>query len=157
MNRASSAEPVTGREWTLAIPAPASWLTNNSREHRMADAPVTKAWRTAGYVAARRARLPQGLGHVRVTPTARLVGPGVVREAPNLAPTIKAVVDGLGPSRVITKRDGTQYHAPGWGLVLDDSDRHLTLDQTVIERLPRHPYRLGHLILHIREEEPRHD
>ena len=126
--------------WTLTVRAPDVWINANKQLPHRAHTALVAVWRRAAYTYARHARLPQGLTRVRIQPVARLYGPGVARDAANLAPTIKAVVDGLGPPH------GT---APGWGLIPDDSDRHLLLDQVVIDRGPRRPYQLGELVLTI--------
>lgn len=138
-------------EWTITINAPDRWLTANDRSGRRGQAPVIAAWRRAAFQMAQAGKLPKGLVRVRIEPTARFSGRSPVREAPNLAPTIKAAVDGLGPQDRGKTAAGTPWIAPGYGLVPDDSDKYVELAQTVVgEPLPRKPYGpLGQLVLRI--------
>lgn len=136
---------MSGRSWTLLIPAPC-WLTANDRRIPRAKAGDIAAWRLAAFERAKLAKLPRGLDRVRIDCVAFIHGQNkVVREADNLAPTRKAAVDGLGPDR----RTARTPRAVGYGLVPDDSDEHVELTAVRIERLPAHPYRLGHLQLTI--------
>lgn len=138
-------------EWAITINAPDRWLTANDRSGRHAQAPIIAAWRRASYQMAQAAKLPKGLVKVRIEPTARFCGRPPVREAPNLAPTIKAAVDGLGPQDRGKTLKGMPWIAPGYGLVPDDSDKYVVLAQTVVgDPLPRKPYGpLGQLVLRI--------
>lgn len=140
------------REWTLTIGAPDAWLTANLPKAWRARSVLTAAWRRASYQMAQAGKLPTGLVRVRIEPTARFVaGRAPVRDIPNLAPTIKACVDGLGPQDRGKTAAGTPWIAPGYGLVPDDDDKHVELAQTVVgEPLPRKAYGpLGQLVLRI--------
>lgn len=138
------------RDWTLTINAPDVWLTANDRRHRRVQAPIIAAWRRAAYQMAQAARLPKGLTRVRIEPVARFSGRPPVREAPNLAPTIKAAIDGLGPEDRGKTAAGKPWIAPGYSLVPDDDDKHVELAQTVIgPPLPWRPLAMGCLILTI--------
>lgn len=139
------------RSWSITIVAPCEWLTMNKvlgTLHPMARSRIVAQWRRAACAAANVAMLPTGLDHVLIEPVAHFRGRAPVKEAPNLAPTIKACVDGLGPQR--RTKTGT---TPGHGLVSDDDDKHVTLAQTVIgDKLPAKPYApVGELVLTITE------
>lgn len=142
----------TATLWVLTIPAPCQWMTSNkgnaaSKRARLAIAHLTRSWRRAAYEAARAAKLPTGLAYVRVEFEARFRGRSPVRDRWNLYPTIKAVTDGLGPSRVGPR---TPY-AVGWGLVPDDDDTHMEQgDLKIGPRLPAVPFGdAGHLLVTI--------
>lgn len=131
-------------QWTLVIPAPAEWLTANKLNNSWSKwkrAELTRQWRGATVNYATQARLPRGLGRVRVDAVAQFWGPPPVRDRKNLEPTMKAVVDGLGPSRTM-KRGNKITHSPGYGLIDDDDDIHLEDSTLVIgESLgPAKPY-----------------
>lgn len=147
---ASRADVAPMSEWTITINAPDRWLTANDRSHRRVQAPIIAAWRRTSFQMALAAKLPKGLTRVRIEPTARFPGRSPVRDAPNLAPTVKAAVDGLGPQDRGKTSKGMPWIAPGYGLVPDDSDQFVDLAQTVIgERLPVRSYTLGLLVLRI--------
>ena len=142
------------REWTLRIVAPDVWLTANKPSGKPARTRLIKAWRTAAFQAARAARLPKGLDRVHIEPVAHFRGRArPVKEAPNLSSTIKAVIDGLGREQRGKNHDGVPWIAVGYGLVVDDNDKHVDLAQTVIgEPLPAKVYGShGELVLLIRE------
>lgn len=134
------------RTWTLEFKAPCAWLTANkvySTYSTYKRAELVRTWRAATKQYATQARLPQGLRRVRIDIMARFQGAGPVRDTRNLEPTIKAVIDGLGPQRVRTVQ-GVRHVSPGYGLVPDDSDRYVVMGETVIgpklATLPRmHP------------------
>ena len=68
-------------------------MSMNDREHWRRKAERTKAWRTCAFVAARNAGVRNvGPSFVQVTFS---VGRDVKRDPHNMAPTIKAIVDGL--------------------------------------------------------------
>ena len=99
---------MTGPRVNLTIPAPAPFLNANHRHHWARKARDTKAWRTAAWAQARSERLAprQSRAHVIVVfhrERRRHADVG------NLAPTAKAIVDGLTDA----------------GLWPDDSDAHL--------------------------------
>lgn len=109
----------TARSWRIVIPTPGPWLTDNdSRRNVHAHNRKVQAWRNAAYVAARAVspRIPTGLDLVRVDCLFRFAQPPV-REIANLRATLKACVDGA-----VGARRGT---AAGYGIVVDDSDRHV--------------------------------
>jgi len=116
--------------WFLVVPAPCEWATANRNRQlsRYEQARLAKAWRHATWAAASQAKLPKGLARVRIVAVAHFRTirgkPAPVRDAENLAPTLKAVVDGLGPSRTFT-RNGKRYHSAGWGLIPDDSAKYV--------------------------------
>ena len=118
----------------------------------MAASKLIKMWRGATYAAAKVARLPTGLTRVRVEAVAHFRGRSPVRDSGNLAPTLKAVLDGLGPSREYLWR-GRRVHGIGYGLVPDDSDQFVDGPHwTIGEALPAKPYaNVGHLIVTITE------
>lgn len=139
---------MSGREWTVTIVAPCTWLTANDRRHWAAQGKLVKQWRLASCLAARWAHLPTGLERVRIDAVAHFRGRAPVRDRDNLRPTLKAVVDGLGPARE-SKKGST----PGYGLVADDDDRHI--DGPYLEigaKLAPMPFgSLGELVLTIAE------
>ncbi len=115
----------------LYVPAPTNWLTANSGdllpEHR---ARLVRTWRGAVVKACEIADLPKGIrGPVAITAVIQYAGRRPVRDSPNLAPTMKAVIDGLCPPRPVRRRDGTMGTTKGYGLLVDDSDK-------VIPRVP---------------------
>jgi len=126
---------MSSRSWTMVIPAPAAFLNANHRSDRRAVTPVRRAWRDAGAVHARNARLPQ-LGRAHVTITFRFTDRRR-RDVHNLYPTAKALIDGLVDA----------------GVLIDDSDRYLTgPDLRPGEPVPRPPYGpAGQAVITIRE------
>jgi hypothetical protein len=82
----------TGRVWRLVIPAPAKWLNANDRYKRRPDK-VIAAWRSAGFVYARQAKLPR-LVKAHVFAELRFCD-RIRRDEHNFYPTIKALIDGL--------------------------------------------------------------
>ena len=93
---------------TITVPAPAAFINTNTRYHRMAKANLTKAWRHAGYVAAR--------NHPPLTPPVRIIAhiykPRLGRYDPNnLGDTTKAIVDGLVDAGLLT--DDSYKHVIG--------------------------------------------
>jgi hypothetical protein len=146
----------TGRQWTLTILAPCPWLTANqlnNRHNRYSRSTLTKEWRTIAATLAGVGGLPTGLDYIAVDGLARFRGRPPVRDRDNLRPTLKAVIDGLGPARVWTRK-GTTYRSPGHGLIPDDSDKYLARsdihigDPLPTVTRPDHP---GLLILTITE------
>lgn len=148
-------DTVAGQQWTLRIVAPGAWLTANSRlDRRYVGAKLTRAWRLAAWAAARQAGLPTGIERVRIDCVARFRGRAPIRDRDNLRPTVKAVVDGLGPERRRFVR-GRLEVAPGWGLVVDDSDKHVDGPELVIgERIREAGLDRGHLLVTITVVQP---
>lgn len=95
------------RTWLLTIPAPAIWLNANQRTDRRGQTPDRRAWRDAGNVYARQAKLPK-LTRAHIVAELRFAD-AYHRDVHNLYPTIKALVDGL----------------IDYGLLPDDSHHHL--------------------------------
>jgi len=148
----------TGRVWTLTILAPCDWLlaNRNSAHNRYSRSKLTRQWRQAVEDCCRLGGLPNGnnrLELITVEAAARFRGRPPVRDRNNLEPTLKACVDGMTPEKFIT-RDGRRIRVPGWGLIPDDSDKHIAKAAIAVGApLPKtvqadHP---GLLIITIRE------
>ena len=139
--------------YTIAVPA-AVWLTANKQMHYQARSKAVHTWRRNVVAACERAGLPTGITPVRITAAARYLGrTSPVRDRLNLAPTIKAVVDGLTPHKVKI-RAGRQVVSEGYGLLPDDSDAHVLDTTWHLERLfltdaYGQPGRVGELVLTI--------
>lgn len=113
------------REWTLRIPLPCPWLTLNIERDKYRRAGLVKKWRKAVVTVAEMLELPHGITPVRIFVRFHYTSrQAPVRDRHNLSPTIKALVDGLGPSRTFTVK-GKTYTTDGYGLIPDDSDRHV--------------------------------
>lgn len=119
-----TAPEITARQWSLTIPAPCDWLTANDHDNRWQRASRIRSWRDAAAIYARQAKLPTGLARVRIDAVARFPGRARVRDAANLAPTLKAAIDGLTPAKV-GRGPKRSYAASGYGLIPDDDDKHL--------------------------------
>lgn len=108
--------------YQVRIPAQA-WLTSNkTSSYRYGR----RAWRDATSLACRIAKLPVGLP---VPVTIHLMCWWTGRNAPvrdrlNLQPTVKAIVDGLTPLKVVVRK-GVMHTRGGYGLLVDDDDRHV--------------------------------
>lgn len=143
------------RTWTLVVAAPDEWLTANGNEPRHVRARLVRAWRAASFLTATRAKLPRGLARVRIEPVAHFRDGRrpPVRDTPNLAPTVKAAVDGLGRPDRGRSPGGKTWSAPGYLLVPDDSDKHVELEAIRLgDPLPASPYAMpGQLVLVITE------
>lgn len=102
-----STTPAQPRTWLLRFNAPAELMTLNKRHHWRVRAKLTRKWREIAAVCARAGRIPtQNRARILVTfihPTNRR------RDAHNLYPTAKAIVDGLVDA----------------GTLPDDNDAHL--------------------------------
>ena len=111
---------------TLTVAFAGAWLTSNPRStvDWYGRARQVRAWRDATVIACHAARAPHGITPVRISMVARSTGRAPVRDSMNLYPTVKAIVDGLTPRRVIT-RGKRVYVTPGYGLLPDDDDRHV--------------------------------
>jgi len=119
---------VTSRTWALVVPA-CEWLTANTRLRPIQVAGEVRLWRQAVFVACQAAKLPTGITPVRIVAVAHYAGRPPVRDRLNLAPTIKAVVDGLGPARTLFRNGKPAIRTVGYGFLPDDSDEHV-LDTT---------------------------
>ncbi|MGY4098067.1 hypothetical protein ACW2Q0_00645 [Nocardia sp. R16R-3T] len=84
---------------------------------------------------ARKARLPKGIAYAVITLHYR-PRDNRPRDSVNLAPTLKAVVDGLTPQKAVTTKRGFNVH-PGYGFVPDDSTRHVSTPESVIHPAER--------------------
>jgi Holliday junction resolvase RusA-like endonuclease len=85
---------------------PAPRLSLNGREHWRTRARHTKAWRHAAENYTRIARQGRRIGRpVNVRVTFGVRDPGRRRDAHNMAPTIKAIVDGIVDSKLIADDD----------------------------------------------------
>lgn len=120
--------------YTIVVPG-CGWLTANPRSttDRYGRAATIRAWREATVVACLQAKLPKDITPVTIHAVAFYSSrQAPVRDRLNLAPTIKAIVDGLGPPKAWT-RNGAQKRSAGYGLLPDDSDDHvLSTDWKVI-------------------------
>lgn len=116
---------MTGREFTLLIPAPAAFINVNQRLHGRTAATTVKTWRDAGRVHAQAAKLPK-LRRARITATLHF-GDTRRRDDHNYFPTIKAIIDGL----------------VDYGLLPDDSRGYL-LGTTICGGDPIPPRLYGH-------------
>jgi len=159
----SDSDPAAPRRvWQLTILAPCEWLTANKINdtwNRYARSRLTRQWRQAIVDSCRQGQLPTGehrLDLIQVEAIARFRGRPPVRDSENLRPTLKAAIDGLTPERYLSRKE-SRIPVPGWGLIPDDSDKHLArADIRVGEPLPKtviadHP---GLLIITITELAP---
>lgn len=128
---------MSARSWVLRIPAPAKWLNANSRTDRRRQTPDRRAWRDAGCIYARQAKLPQ-IGRAHIVAELRFADKRVRRDPHNYYPTLKALVDGL---------------VSDYGLLPDDSHQYLTgPDIRLGEPLPaRRVGSAGEVVLTIQE------
>ena len=97
------------RTWTLVIPAPAPLISLNQRLHWAKRNTLTQAWRTAGYYAAYKAKLPKRdvqrastTGYVHKTTRRRY-------DVHNLMPTFKAIIDGALVDYLFLPDDSNEY------------------------------------------------
>lgn len=126
---------MTGRVWTLTVPAPCEWLTANDRRHRYAQAQRTLLWRTMAFTQAKIAKLPVWVeAKVRIDAQARFRGKAPVRDTANLHPTVKAVVDGLGQPLTVRRVGKPPVNIVGYGFLINDNDArvdgpHITIGQ----------------------------
>lgn len=70
------------------------WLNSNDRDHWRVTDPIKREWRRLAAVAAKDARLPQGLARVTITGHVIKARAGDY-DAQNYYPTAKPIVDGL--------------------------------------------------------------
>jgi len=119
-----------GHTFTLTFEWPRPPLTMNDRKHWAEKAAKTRMMRMAASWAARAARLPADLPHITVSLT------WVVKDrrrrdgGENLAPTLKALIDGL----------------VDYGVVIDDDQAHVTRGPSVVDYRPA---ATPHIELHI--------
>lgn len=119
------------RVWHVRVPFAGAWLTSNpsSTGDRYRRSRTIKDWRETVELVCYAEGLPKGITPVAIHADVYYAGRKPVRDKLNLAPTIKAVVDGLTPPRSWT-RDGKTYRTPGYGFLPDDSDRHVVENPT---------------------------
>jgi hypothetical protein len=116
---------IQARTWTIMVPFAGKWMTANDRTRPIAAAGIIRDWRQAVFYACTEAKLPKGLvTPVRIHLACWHVGRAPVRDRANLAPTVKAIVDALTPARGFVYR-GQQRRTIGYGLIPDDSDKHV--------------------------------
>ncbi|MBF5002362.1 hypothetical protein IRT45_35180 [Nocardia sp. BSTN01] len=84
---------------------------------------------------ARKAKLPKGVERATITLHYR-PRDNRARDSINLAPTVKAIVDGLTPQKVVKTKKGFNVH-PGYGFVVDDNTRHVSTPETIIHPAER--------------------
>lgn len=110
------------RSWIVEIPFAGKWLTANKTSSYRWGA---RDWRDNTKVACINAKLPKGVEAVRIHGVCWYVGRvAPVRDNGNLRPTFKAIEDGLSPT-VVSSRNGRPHTRGGYGLIPDDSDKHL--------------------------------
>lgn len=96
--------------WTLVVPAPAEWISSNDRHHHQVRARLTRAWRMAGLIHGRNARIPT---LNRASITAHVHKPRGGRYDPgNLYPTAKALVDGFVDAGILPDDDWKHLDGP---------------------------------------------
>lgn len=135
--------------YRIKVPFAGRWLTSNNQRFRFRQADYVRAWRDAVVQACTAAKLPHGITPVRITFLAYYVGRRPVRDLENLSATVKACVDGLTPRKVWTRK-GVTYVTPGYGLLPDDSDRHVL---SVTKELRLSEYRYPYVLLEIEHVE----
>ncbi len=114
--------------YRFEVPFAGEWLTANPRstQETYRRAGVVRSWREMVVVACKKAHAPKSIEWpVRVHVIAYYIHHAPVRDSWNLAPTVKALVDGLTPFRTFVRRGrrGVQVVTfPGYGLLPDDSD-----------------------------------
>ena len=115
---------MTAREWVLEIEPPADFLSANSRKDRRGD-DDRRQWRAVAWRAAREVKLPTGLARVRIDIV--IAPPHNRMDEQNFRYTTKTLVDGLGPPylRKPTAKQPKGASAPGYGLIPNDSRKHL--------------------------------
>jgi hypothetical protein len=109
--RASAALPggSTGSQWVIELPAGLQLVTLNDRDHHMARHQKMQALKNAAVVVTRQARLPKlqriEFGIIYDPPDNR-----DERDADNLAPTLKGLLDGVAlvilPTKVVAGSAG---------------------------------------------------
>ena len=89
---------------TLTIPAPAPWINANARDHWTKKGRLTRSWRSASAAWARHQKLRPVTQPVVIVAT--VVKTNSRRfDVENLAPTVKAAIDGLRDSGVLPEDD----------------------------------------------------
>lgn len=92
------------RPQRLTIPAPAPWINANARDHWTKKGRLTRSWRSASAAWARHQKLRPVTQPVVIVAT--VVKTNSRRfDVENLAPTVKAAIDGLRDSGVLPEDD----------------------------------------------------
>jgi crossover junction endodeoxyribonuclease RusA len=107
---------MSARTWTIELPYPSPPLSANDRNNRHKTARIRNDVMHTVHAYAIAEWLPRGLDRVGIVLHWR-VSTKHRRDADNLAPTLKACVDGL--------TRGSRNH-PGFGLTVDDDWQHVT-------------------------------
>ena len=123
------------RQWVMVVPQPDEWINANHRTHWAVTGRRVVSWRGAAKLHARRVHLPVGLGRARVECAFQFTD-ARRRDVGNLAPTAKAIVDGL----------------VDYGLLPDDDDAHLIGPD--LRRGPKSPDGIGLVVVTVTELDP---
>jgi hypothetical protein len=139
------------RVWTLTIPAPAPMFTENTNKHWRVTSPAVKAWREASFLYATQAKLPKGLGRVRIDVALHFTD-ARERDALNLHKyVVKPLVDGMCRGRTVNAKKGPRVEV-GYGLVADDSPRYVDGPfPTIGAKVDKKVYPLGLAVVTIAE------
>ena len=89
---------------TLTIPAPAPWINANARDHWTKKGRLTRSWRSASAAWARYQKLRPVTQPVVIVATVTKTNSRRF-DVENLAPTVKAAIDGLRDSGVLPEDD----------------------------------------------------
>lgn len=127
----------TGRglvSYEIAFHAPDVLLSANDRRHWRSRAQITRQWRKAAWAYAVQAKTPAltsaGFVITFTHPTLRR------RDASNLHPTVKAIIDGLVDAGVLP--DDDDAHVTGTE-ILNTVDRALRIPYVSVRIWPDHP------------------
>lgn len=126
------------RSWTLSINAPAPMYSVNSTEHWRRIFAARKAWRETTFLLAQQAKLPKGLGRVRIDIALHFVDRRQ-RDTANFHPTVgKPIADALSKGRVVKAKTGTRVEV-GYELIANDTPEfldgpHLTIGAPVSKK-----------------------
>ena len=89
---------------TLTIPAPAPWINANARDHWTKKGRLTRSWRSASAAWAKHQKLRPVTQPVVIVATVVKINSRRF-DVENLAPTVKAAIDGLRDSGVLPEDD----------------------------------------------------
>ena len=118
---------------TLTIPAPAPWINANARDHWTKKGRLTRSWRSASAAWAKHQKLRPVTQPVVIVAT--VVKTNARRfDVENLAPTVKAAIDGLRDSGVLPE-DDTRWVTEVW-LRAGDPDRAASLSLLITPAVP---------------------
>lgn len=160
-------------DWRVEIPMPvlsagrkagqsAGWLSLNRLPTSVAAKIVwdqaKKDWRLASFMALVVANVPRNLDRIEVTVELRFPD-RKIRDTGNYEPTLKPIIDALGPQRVYrsanVKKDHGLVVEIGRGIIPSDDPRHLIRPHAFIgEPLGRSNPIKGVVVLHIRNLTP---